>query len=165
LEANNLKKSLLVGLCGILLLTGVSAGRAAGIQEPNEYVKNIKVIEDIPVIEYYKTGREKMPLLILSHGFTGSKNDFFQDMKIVQKLADKGFFIIAMDNRGHGDRKDPAFLGYAIKDSKINIYVIRKLIKESADDVSSLINYYENNCLIDKPDWNDWLFDGGLYNI
>ncbi len=111
---------------------------------------NIKVVQDIPIIEYYKAGQEKMPLLLLSHGFSGSKNDFFQDMKFVQELADKGFYIIAMDNRGHGDRNDLSFASCAIKNSKINIYEIRNLIKNSADDVSTLINYYENNNLIDK---------------
>jgi hypothetical protein len=144
------RKSLLVGLFGIFLSAGISTVGAEAALHTDEYVKNTKIVQDIPVIEYYKKGQEKMPLLILSHGFSGSKNDYFNDMKFVRGLADKGLFIVAMDNRCHGERKGPAFSSVVINKSKINIYEIRKIIKESADDVSTLIDYYETNFLIDK---------------
>jgi dipeptidyl aminopeptidase/acylaminoacyl peptidase len=143
-----MRKRLLISYV-ISLFMGASIASAEEVQKTDEYVKNTKVVQDIPIIEYYKTGSGKRPLLILSHGFSGRKSDFFQSMETIKGLANKGFYIVAMDNRGHGERKGPTFSSRVIKDSKINIFEIRKLIKESADDVSTLIDYYETNSLID----------------
>jgi dipeptidyl aminopeptidase/acylaminoacyl peptidase len=108
-------------------------------------------IDDIPVIERCnKNGGSPMPLLILSHGFSSDKKTFAGKNNIMERFAEKGFFVVSFDNRSHGERKGRSDIERINKGaSGFDVYRIRKLIKESADDVVKIIDHYEKNPSID----------------
>lgn len=112
----------------------------------NEIIINKLNINDIPVIVCYKKDSENLPVIIFSHGFRGSKEDFLDDMNIYAK---NNLFTISIDNRGHGERKEKHFSEYAFKNAKLNILKVRKLINETAKDIPEVINYLEKNHHVD----------------
>ncbi len=99
-----------------------------------------KIMKDIPIIVCRRDDGCKKPLVIISHGFTGSKEDI-KKKGYLEELAESGYFAVAIDNRLHGDRPEPNFRT-AVIDSfgKVNLLVLREAIKKTADDVKLLID-------------------------
>lgn len=62
-----------------------------------------KKIGDNTIMESYIPGGEEKPLVIVQHGITTSRVDV---IKTVYKLAEAGFFVVAPDLYGHGERKN-----------------------------------------------------------
>jgi uncharacterized protein len=103
-------------------------------------MENKTFIGDIPTLSRMKNDGNKKPLIILSHGFSGSKENFDQDGQL-NELANNGYCAVAIDNKFHGDRHGPTFDTTILKPSgKIDLLILRKAIKETADDISILIN-------------------------
>lgn len=100
-----------------------------------------KIIKnEIPIIVCKNEDKIKKPLVIMSHGFTGSKNDFERNGNL-KHLAELGYYAVALDNRLHGDRPGPDFRSAILKsDGKIDLFLLRKAMKETADDVKLLID-------------------------
>ncbi|HEX2946939.1 MAG TPA: alpha/beta fold hydrolase [Clostridia bacterium] len=99
-----------------------------------------KIISGIPVITCRKADDALKPLVIMSHGFTGRK-EMFREGRYMEKLAEMGYCAVAIDNRLHGDRPGPNFKSLAIRSfGKVDVQVVRKAIKETADDVKLLID-------------------------
>ena len=96
-----------------------------------------KQINEIPVLMSYCNDGKAKPLIIVCHGFSGKKEDFEPHIK---ELASMGYFAVTLDNRLHGKRNGKKFDEVAIKEGKLNTYVVRKAIKETADDIVSLLN-------------------------
>lgn len=101
------------------------------------------LISEIPVIACFRKdeGTPK-PLVILSHGFLKSKEDLKDELEM---LADLGYYAVAMDNRGHGRRDEPDFSSQVLQDRLIDVYQVRRLVKETADDIPSIIDHFEAN--------------------
>jgi pimeloyl-ACP methyl ester carboxylesterase len=77
------------------------------------------------------------PLVILSHGFNRSKEDW---RGRIPELAARGYFAVALDNRGHGERTGPDFLSRTKRDGKWEILAIRQLIEETAGDIRTVVD-------------------------
>ena len=95
-----------------------------------------RIIRDIPVLIAYEPQSAPPPLLILSHGFTRSKEDWRDHLP---ELAARGYFAAALDNRGHGKRSGPDFHARANRRGKWNLMELRRLILETAEDIRTVV--------------------------
>ncbi len=64
-------------------------------------------------------------------------------------LARAGYYAVALDNRGHGDRKGPDFKSQVFEKDGFNLYEVRRLIKETADDIPRLIDHFSSHKRVD----------------
>jgi pimeloyl-ACP methyl ester carboxylesterase len=105
----------------------------------NDFVSEKLIIDGIPTLAcFHNDGRPK-PLIILAHAFQSSKEFWRAKMKT---LAQRGYFAVALDNRGHGERKEPDFVKQVLTPDGFNLYEVRRLIKETADDIPILVDYF-----------------------
>lgn len=103
-------------------------------------IKEMKTIRGIPTIISRRDDNSKKPLVILSHGFTQSKDTFSANGSL-NELAELGYYAVAIDNRLHGDRPGPGFHAAVINSSgEIDLVALRLAMKETADDVKLLID-------------------------
>ena len=115
-------------------------------------VNNNLVIEDyhisqIPVLVCFsQDGVTPKPLVLLSHSFGSAKENLKDRSKI---LAEMGYYAVSIDNRGHGKREEPAFSVQVFKNKLLDVYQVRRLIKETADDIPSIIDHLEANDMVD----------------
>jgi dienelactone hydrolase len=113
-------------------------------------VEEKRLINDIPVLICKREDAAQKPLVILSHGFNGSKESF-KDKGYLQNLAEKGYYVVALDNRLHGERPGPGLSPTIIGLSgNINLLNLRKTIKETADDIPVLIDELLKEPEVDK---------------
>ncbi|MBW2411699.1 MAG: alpha/beta fold hydrolase [Deltaproteobacteria bacterium] len=105
-------------------------------------------IAGIPILSGYSSdeGIGSRPLVILSHAFQSSK-EFWQDKMV--SLARAGYYTVALDNRGHGERKGPDFKSQVLEKDGFNLYEVRRLIKETADDIPTLIDHFSSHQSVD----------------
>ncbi len=105
-------------------------------------------IAGIPILSCYSSdeGIGSRPLVILSHAFQSSK-EFWQDKML--SLARAGYYAVALDNRCHGDRKGPDFKSQVFETDGFNLYEVRRLIKETADDIPRLIDHFSSHKRVD----------------
>jgi pimeloyl-ACP methyl ester carboxylesterase len=96
-----------------------------------------RVIQEIPVLVGFEQSGAPRPLVILSHGFTRSKEDW---RGRIPELAGRGYFVAALDNRGHGKRRGPNFQTRANRNGQWEILAIRQLIDETAEDIRTVID-------------------------
>ena len=114
-------------------------------------IQEKKTIKEIPVIICKRDDNFKKPLVFMSHGFTGSKDDI-KNKGYLNHLAELGYYAVAIDNRLHGDRPGPNLRTTIIKtDGKVDLFLLRKAINETADDVKLLIDELS---IIDDVDEN-----------
>lgn len=107
-----------------------------------------EMIDGIPVLVCFKKDNRRKPLVILSHGFNESKDRWTPHLS---SLAEDGYFAAALDNRSHGERKEPDFASQVFSGNKLKIHEVRRLIKETAEDVSRLIDHFADSPEVD-PD-------------
>ncbi len=108
------------------------------------------VLGDIPVICCYDDSGGKRPVLIMSHGFKGSKESFERKGSIYS-FAQAGFFVLSMDNRFHGEREGDDFKKVLMnEDEQLNIFETRKAIKATAEDMSALLDMVSDNQFADS---------------
>lgn len=104
-----------------------------------ELVIKSDVIAGVPILACFKpTDGIQKPLIILSHGFGESKQDLKDQLEM---LAEMEYYAVVIDNRGHGDRVEPDFVSQVFQDDKLNIYQVRRFIKETADDIPAIIDH------------------------
>lgn len=108
-----------------------SAAKAAGI----EIVE--KVVGKIPVLVCRPASGSNHPLVIVSHGFSGSKETVAAQLEI-DRLAQKGWYVVALDNRGHGDRR----ASLVTEGGVVSLLRIRALIRDTADDIPRLVDEF-----------------------
>jgi len=96
-------------------------------------------VDGIPTLSCFKNDGRQKPLVILSHAFQSSKEFWQAKMKT---LVRKGYYAVALDNRGHGERREPDFKAQVLTLDGFNLYEVRRLIKETADDIPLLINHF-----------------------
>ena len=106
------------------------------------------IVSGIPTLSCFKTDAppQHKPLVILSHPFQSSKS-YWRDK--LYDLAISGYFAVAMDNKGHGDRKEPDFKSQVFSKHGFNLYEVRRLIKETADDIPTLIDHFSTHPCVD----------------
>lgn len=105
------------------------------------------IIDGIPTLTCFNNDGAPKPLVILSHPFQASKV-FWQDR--LERLANMGYYGVALDNRGHGERGGADFAEQVIVEGKFNVYEVRRLMKETADDIPKLIDYFVKNEEVDE---------------
>jgi len=105
-------------------------------------------IHEIPTLSCFKGGGDQKPLVIFSHAFTRAKEDFTDHLKA---FAELGYYAVALDNRAHGERSIRGFISQQVfVDGKLNVYEVRKLIKETADDIKVLIDHFVKEGRVDE---------------
>ena len=62
-----------------------------------------RTVEGIPTLSCFKRDGLQKPLIILSHAFLDSK-EYWQAK--LEDLAAAGYYVVALDNRGHGERRE-----------------------------------------------------------
>jgi len=106
------------------------------------------VIQGIPTLSCFKGSGDHKPLVIFSHAFMGAKEAFTDHL---QTFAELGYYAVSLENRGHGERSMPGFIVKKVfMEKKLNVYEVRKLIKETADDMVILINHFVKEGGIDE---------------
>lgn len=103
-----------------------------------------EVVEGIPVLICTNESNNPKPLIILSHGFLCKKEDWKEYMV---ELAEVGYYTVALDNRLHGERKG---FDAVTSEEGIDFYKICRTIKDNADDITVLIDYFTAKPEIDK---------------
>ena len=99
-----------------------------------------KYVKEIPFIVAKKEDASKKPLVIVSHGFTRSKEDFISN-GYLRSLAEQGYYAVAIDNRLHGDRTGPDFKTAVMNQfGKVDLITLRNAMKETAEDVIVLLD-------------------------
>jgi pimeloyl-ACP methyl ester carboxylesterase len=96
-----------------------------------------QAIQNIPILAGYEPHSPPRPLIVLAHGFTRSKGDW---RGRIPDLVRRGYFVAALDNRGHGKRPGPDFKSRAGRNGKWEILAIRHLIEETAQDIRTVID-------------------------
>lgn len=89
----------------------------------------------IPATLVTPTGKENYPLVVMNHGFGGSRNENGGFTKIAETLAEQGIASIRMDFAGCGD-STADFVEYSLKNN--------------ISDVNACLSYALNNASIDK---------------
>ena len=106
------------------------------------------IVRGIPTLSCFITGGRAAPkpLVILSHAFQSTK-EYWQDK--LPALAAAGYYAVALDNKGHGERNGPDFKSQVFTNHGFNLYEVRRLIKETADDIPILIDHFITHKTID----------------
>lgn len=105
-------------------------------------IKRDVMVGDIPTLACYIDDGAKKPLFLFYHGYTQTKES---NLQIIYELAAEGFFVVAPDCAGHGQRQTPA--GYRMCN----------LLQQTVSEVDQVIAYYQNNTQADT----DRLFMAG----
>ncbi|MBW1783914.1 MAG: hypothetical protein JRL30_24635 [Deltaproteobacteria bacterium] len=96
-------------------------------------------IGGIPVIYCRKGNHHQKPLVIFSHSLMASKEVFAEKLKA---FAGMGYIAAALDNKDHGQRSKDDLKQRLFSTGKLNLYDVRRLIKETADEVGAIIDYF-----------------------
>ena len=100
-------------------------------------VNDTKICEVTCLVNHNRDGSKK-PVLILCHGLGGSRWDNSGPMK---EYSSAGYFCVSIDSRMHGGRASHEELDRIIrKNGATDYYQVRRLIKETADDIPGVIN-------------------------
>lgn len=105
-----------------------------------------KLIQNIPVLTFTDGNRAPKPLVIMSHGFTGKKEDLIPYLK---ELASMGYYAVGLDNRLHGERDGEGFESVFSEGNRLNCFKLFNAIKENAEDIRTLIEYFVGESEID----------------
>jgi dienelactone hydrolase len=87
------------------------------------------------------------PLVLLSHGFTGCKENFSEQLR---ELSGKGYLAAAMDNRLHGERAGAGFASL-LHEGRLDLVGLRRVMQETASDMRSVIDDFVGEETVD-PD-------------
>jgi dienelactone hydrolase len=106
-----------------------------------EIISHQTWVSALPVFEFYQAGAaRKLPLLILMHGFTGSKHDLIHQ---AQQYAGESFYAVSVDLHRHGDLGEIPFVP-----AQVSPY-LEDVLDRSADNLDRLITAYAGNPAVD----------------
>jgi len=105
------------------------------------------VVSGVPLLVSRPAGGGPAPLVLLSHGFSRSKEDWLEHFG---QLAAMGYVAVAMDNRFHGERPGPGFSALLPEGTPDLPRMLRSML-ETADDMRLLIDHFCRDEAID-PD-------------
>jgi pimeloyl-ACP methyl ester carboxylesterase len=92
----------------------------------------------IPVLVCRDEGAGLRPLVLCSHGFTGSKEDWRGKL---EALARRGYLAVAMDNPLHGARAGAGFESL-LHEGRLDLLGVRRLARDTANDLRVLIGAF-----------------------
>ncbi|MGD0167668.1 MAG: alpha/beta fold hydrolase [Gaiellaceae bacterium] len=104
------------------------------------------VVAEIPVLVSRPSGAGPAPLVLLSHGFTGCKENWTEQL---DELAGKGCLAVAMDNRLHGERAGAGFASL-MQSGKLDLLNLRRVMAKTAADISALIDCFSGDSTVDS---------------
>jgi dienelactone hydrolase len=110
------------------------------------FIMSHKWIQHIPVLTYTDDDSSPKPLVIMSHGFTNKKEDL---IPYLEELAKLGYYTVGIDNRLHGERNDGGFGMVLSEGGRLNCFKLFNAIKENAEDIRILIDYFTGDSQID----------------
>ena len=103
------------------------------------------VVGEVPILVTRPIDDAPAPLVLLSHGFTGCKEHWLEQM---DELAAKGFVAAAMDNRLHGERAGAGFDSLLLG-GKLDLPGLRRVMQATAADMSMLIDHFSRDEAVD----------------
>jgi len=103
------------------------------------------LIGEVPTLVTRPVGDAPAPLVLLSHGFMGCKENWLEES---DELAGKGFVAAAMDNRLHGERAGVGF-DSLLPEGKLDLPGLRRVMQETAADMSKLIDHFSRDEAVD----------------
>lgn len=126
---------LVFGFVMFLRAGGFTAPDAAGeTAQPSAPATGVtvtdRVLDGIPVQEYFLDNGERQPVVFLLHGLGGSKADM---SRMAQALAQQHFLVLCPDAYAHGDRKEATRL------SPLEIAV------RTTDDIDRILSHYRDD--------------------
>ena len=86
-----------------------------------------KFIDNVPVYEMYREDRQNAPVVLFMHGQLSRKEENLGDMTA---FADAGYFCVALDLQGHGER---------VTDEPL---MALEITKNTSSDIDLLLDYY-----------------------
>jgi uncharacterized protein len=99
------------------------------------------LVSNIPVIELFSPiAAQKLPLLILMHGFTGSKRDLVIQ---AQAFAQQSYYAVTVDLHRHGELGEKPFIP-----ARVSPY-LDEVIERSAENIDRLLAAYAGNPAVD----------------
>ena len=121
------------------IVSETGAASADRSQPPigDRYYGDTKIGEVTCLIDHNRNGSKK-PVLILCHGLGGSRRD---NSVLMKEYSSIGYFCVSIDSRMHGGRALREELDRTIKkNGATDYYQVRRLIKETADDIPGIID-------------------------
>lgn len=103
------------------------------------------VVGEVPILVTRPAGDTPAPLVLLSHGFTGCKENWLEQS---DELAGRGFVAVAMDNRLHGERAGVGF-DSLLPEGKLDLPGLRRVMQATATDMSMLIDHFSRDEAVD----------------
>lgn len=100
----------------------------------DEFEVSHKFVDEVPVYEMYRRDAKNAPIVIFLHGQFSEKEENLDEMT---EYADAGYFCVALDLQGHGERISSEPL------------MALEITKNTADDLDLLLDYYEAAGLAD----------------
>jgi dienelactone hydrolase len=88
-------------------------------------------VGEVPILLTKPASGTPAPLVLLSHGFTGCKENWLGKL---DELTGKGFVTAAMDNRLHGERSGIGF-DSLLPWGKLDLPGLRRVMQETAAGV------------------------------
>lgn len=93
--------------------------------------------DKIPALVSFQKQEKPIPAVICLHGWTGNKEGMLQHCL---RMADAGFFAIAIDARMHGERLDPAFWSKFGENFPRTFFSV---VIETARDLTQVVDFLE----------------------
>lgn len=98
-------------------------------------------IRTIPALEFYNPeASEKLPVIILMHGFSGRKEHCFTH---AYQLAQQGYFAVSVDLHLHGESSDGEFSAAQVTPRIIEV------VERSIHNIEVLVNEYAHHAIAD----------------
>ncbi len=98
-------------------------------------------IEDIPVLEFYNPEAiEKLPLVLIMHGFSGRKEHCFSQG---YQLAQRGYYTVSIDLYLHGEASDGEFIPAQVAPR------LDEVLARSAEYIERLVSFYAGDRVAD----------------
>ena len=104
------------------------------------------VVGGVPLLVSRPPGDGPAPLVLLSHWLSGSKEDWIERL---DELNGKGWFVVAMDNRLHGERAGAGFASL-MPGGELDLPGLRRVMQETAVDMSALIDHFSRDEAVDS---------------
>ena len=114
----------------------------------NRLTNRKKMIGDIPVRLVYKKSRKTASqngCILFYHGLGASKD---KQLKEVEDLACLGFFVVGVDNVGHGDREFDDFEERFLENNSDRVKNIISAVLQTASEITLLIDWLTNNKIL-----------------
>lgn len=109
-----------------------------------------RLIHGIPLLECYTVNNSlkeedihKKCLIFFNHGFSSFKEEHYSS---IIKLANHGFYVVALDAYLHGERINEPFVSGDYKEQQLKIFDV---VRRTSKDIDYLYNHHYNHLFND----------------